>query len=105
MDSIQLYKNISLEIVEAIKKDNIELLNTLLDKRQEILDNEYTNKQLIEKLIEEGIVDIDKEIQNLLYERIDKVKNEIKLHKKSMQVNNSYMNINKEKINIFYKKV
>lgn len=105
MDSIQLYKNISLEIVEAIKKDNIELLNILLDKRQEILDNEYANKQLIEKLIEEGIVDIDKEIQNLLYESIDKVKNEIKSHKKSMQVNNSYMNVNKEKINIFYKKV
>ncbi len=37
MENINLYKKISLEIIEAINNDNIDILNELFDKRQNIL--------------------------------------------------------------------
>lgn len=105
MDNVQLYKKISLEIVSAINNDEVDLVGELLDKRQYILDNEINKESLIEALKDIGIMEIDKNIQELLVKSISNVKVEIKKHKKSVQVNNSYTNSFSENLNIFYKKV
>lgn len=105
MNNVQLYKKISLEIVSAINNDEVDLIGELLDKRQSILDNEIDKESLIESLKYNGIIEIDKNIQELLVKSISNVKAEIKKHKQSVRANNSYTNSFKENLNIFYKKV
>ena len=105
MDNVTLYKQISLEIIEAIKNDNIDILNELFDKRQSILNESNDKNSLKESFIKSDIVEIDNEIKNLLSKEIEKTKNEIKEHRRSIQVNNSYIQNNKENLNIFNKKV
>jgi uncharacterized small protein (DUF1192 family) len=99
------YKQISLNLIDKLKNNDIDDIDDFLDKRQDILEN-INNKKLFKKiLIEDGIIEIDEKIHNLLKENIDKVKIEIKEHRKSKQANNSYINLKKEKLNIFNKKV
>ncbi len=105
MENVNLYKKISLDIIEAINNDNIDILKELFDKRQYILDQEKDKEKLKEELIKCGILDIDNNIKILLSNNIDKIKDEIKEYKRSMQVNNSYIKNNKENLNIFNKKV
>lgn len=105
MENVNLYKKISLEIIEAINNDNIDILNELFDKRQNILNEEKNKEKLKKELIKYGILDIDNNIKVLLSNNIDKIKDEIKEYKRSIQVNNSYIKNNKENLNIFNKKV
>lgn len=99
------YKEISLDIMKNLEKDDSYDVNILLDKRQEIL-NSVNDRNLFKQiLIEDSILEIDKKIHSLLKEKMIKVKIEIKEHKKSIQANNSYANFSKEKLNIFNKKV
>ncbi|MGX4600755.1 flagellar protein FliT [Faecalimicrobium sp. JNUCC 81] len=102
---VKLYKDISLEIIECINKSELDKVDSLLNKRQEILESEINKSELKKLLIDNKILDIDKKIHNLLNENIDKVKDEIKEHKVSKQANNNYSYFNKEKLNIFNKKV
>nr|WP_317331012.1 flagellar protein FliT [uncultured Romboutsia sp.] len=105
MENVNLYKKISLEIIEAINNDNVDILNELFDKRQTILNQEKDKEKLKEELIKYGILDIDNNIKVLLSNSIDKIKDEIKEHRRSIHVNNSYIKNNKENLNIFNKKV
>ena len=104
-EKINLYKEISLQIVESLKNEDIYILEKLLDKRQEILDNQIDNNEFKHKLINEGIIDIDRQIDELLKNNMEKVKQEIKEYRLSKQVNNSYRNYNNGNLNIFNKKV
>ena len=105
MDDINLYKSISLDIVKAIESSNLGLLDDLFNKRQSILDNTIDEKILKDNLIKSQILDIDNKIKSLLTIEIEKTKHEIKEHKRSMAVNNSYLQNNRENLNIFNKKV
>lgn len=105
MENTKLYKKISLEIIKLFENDGLDKLENLLNKRQQILNVELKNEKFKKILVNEGIVEIDKTIHNLLNESIDEVKSEIQEYKVSKQANNSYMNFNKEKLNIFNKKV
>ena len=99
------YKQISLDIIEKLENNNAYDIEKLLDKRQQILDNVSDIKLFKKKLVEDGIIKIDEKIYTLIEEHIIKVKMEIMEHKKSKQANNSYINYNKKKLNIFNKKV
>lgn len=105
MDNIQLYKDLSFEIISAIKDEQSERLSELFDKRQAVLDIEKDNEKFIKELLNDGILETDKEIKELLTKYLTEVKVEIRKHKQSVQVNNSYTNSFKENLNIFYKKV
>jgi len=104
-EKINLYKEISLQIVESLKNEDIYILEKLLNKRQEILDNQIDNNEFKHKLINEGIIDIDRQIDELLKNNMAKIKQEIKEYRLSKQVNNSYRNYNNGNLNIFNKKV
>lgn len=99
------YKQISLEIIDKLEKEDIYKISELLDKRQAILESISDTKLFKNILVENGIIKIDEKIYRLLKENIFKIKFEIKEHKKSKQANNSYINVSKEKLNIFNKKV
>lgn len=99
------YKEISLDIINKLKNKEIEEINELLDIRQNILDDVTNSKQFKEILFKENILNIDESIKSLLKEQIEHTKEEIKEHNKSKKANMSYINIAKENLNIFNKKV
>ena len=105
MKNINLYKEITLDIIKCLKEDNIEDLENLFEKRQNILDEEFSNKDFKKSMIELGIIELDEVIKDLLNKNIIKTKLEIKKQKLSSVANNSYINFNKENLNIFNKKV
>lgn len=105
MDNARLYKQISLEIINAIENNNIDILNELFEKRQNILNNSENINKLKDDLIKSEILEIDNKIKTLLIKEIEKTKSEIKEHRCSIMVNNSYIQNNKEILNLFNKKV
>ena len=96
MDNARLYKQISLEIINAIENNNIDILNELFEKRQNILNNSEKINKLKDDLIKSEILEIDNKIKTLLSKEIEKTKSEIKEHRRSIMVNNSYIQNNKE---------
>ena len=105
MDNVNLYKEITLEIIKCLKEDNLEVLQELFDKRENILEVEKDNKEFKESMIRLGIIDLDNTIKKLLHQNMIKTKLEIQKHRLSTITNNSYMNTNTQKINIFNAKV
>ena len=105
MDNIKLYKKITLEIIQCLKDDKIEELEILFEKREKILQEEKNNKNFKDLMINIGIIDLDKTIKNLLNQNMIKIKLEIQKQKLSTITNNTYINNNKQKINIFNAKV
>ena len=105
MDNFNLYKEITLEIIQCLKDDKLEVLEGLFELRQDILDKEKNNKEFKEYMIKVGIVDLDKSIKDLLHQNMIKTKLEIQRHKLSTVTNNTYINNSQKKINIFNKKV
>ena len=105
MDNIKLYKKITLEIIQCFKDDKIEELEILFEKREKILQEEKNNKNFKDLMINIGIIDLDKTIKNLLNQNMIKIKLEIQKQKLSTITNNTYINNNQQKINIFNAKV
>ena len=105
MDNIKLYKKITLEIIQCLKDDKIEELEILFEKREKILQDEKNNKNFKDLMINIGIIDLDKTIKNLLNQNMIKIKLEIQKQKLSTITNNTYINNNQQKINIFNAKV
>ena len=105
MDNIKLYKQITLEIIQCLKDDKIEELEILFEKREKILQEEKNNKNFKDLMINIGIIDLDKTIKNLLNKNMIKIKLEIQKQKLSTITNNTYINNNQQKINIFNAKV
>lgn len=99
------YKDISLDIINKLKNKDIEEIDEFLDIRQNILDDVTNSKQFKEILFKENILEIDKSIKSLLKEQIESTKEEIKEHNRSKKASMSYINIAKENLNIFNKKV
>ena len=105
MDNIKLYKQITLEIIQCLKDYKIEELEILFEKREKILQEEKNNKNFKDLMINIGIIDLDKTIKNLLNQNMIKIKLEIQKQKLSTITNNTYINNNQQKINIFNAKV
>lgn len=105
MDNVNLYKEITLEIIKCLKEDKLEQLEELFESRQNILEKEIDNKKFKKSMIEHGIIDLDKNIKELLHQNMIKTKLEIQRHKLSIITNNTYINNNQKKINIFNAKV
>ena len=103
--NIKLYKKITLEIIQCLKDDKIEELEILFEKREKILQEEKNNKNFKDLMINIGIIDLDKTIKNLLNQNMIKIKLEIQKQKLSTITNNTYINNNQQKINIFNAKV
>ena len=105
MDNVNLYKEITLQIIKCLKEDKIDDLEHLFESRQNILQKEIDNKNFKDSMINIGIIDLDKNIKELLHQNMIKTKLEIKNHRLSTITNNIYINNSQKKINIFNAKV
>ncbi|GIM32905.1 flagellar protein FliT [Paraclostridium bifermentans] len=104
---IHLYKQVSNEILEALKYDKLENLDEYFEKRENIINDLEENESINEfkRIYKKNIYGIDNEIKVLLQEKILGVKKEIAEYKKSQNGNFTYTNMNKINFNIFSKKV
>lgn len=107
-NTMKLYKELSIAMLEAIRKEEYDDFDLLLEERQSIIDK-FSDKyeahyfeNLYKKL---GIDAIDLDIRGLLATQIQRSKLEIRDYKVKIQGNSSYNNMKKENINIFSKKV
>ncbi|CDF58028.1 flagellar protein FliT [Thermobrachium celere] len=90
---LNIYKELSIDIINAINNEDVDLLDELLDKRQLII-NEIENiedKSQIKNIISElNILKIDEKINNAIIELKQKIKENIKKVKEQRSVNNRY---------------
>ncbi|WDU83950.1 hypothetical protein [Caloramator sp. Dgby_cultured_2] len=79
-DILAQYKNISLEILKALLEDEFDNLDTLLDKRQELIDilNDKNKNQLNNIIEELNLLELETKIQNLLKEKLQSLRNQLK---------------------------
>ena len=104
-DKVDMYMKISLEIIEAFKVEDYDRVDVLLNKRQDIINEEENKEKLKILLVEDGVLEIDKQISILFDESIMKIKKEIRKYKVTKIANNSYTNSNRKNLQIFHKKV
>ena len=104
---IDLYKQVSNEILEALKYDKLENLDEYFEKRESIINELELNETINEfrKIYKEKLYHIDNEIKILVEEKMLDVKKEIAEYKRSQNGNFTYANMNKTNFNIFSKKV
>ena len=99
---VKLWKSINLEIIEVIKSGDVERLDSLMEKRQEILDK-VDIKQFKKELGND--IKLDDKIHFLLTNEINNIKNEIKKYKVTKTANYNYNRNVNTKINLFNQKV
>lgn len=102
---IKEYKEISLQIIAEIKGEgDPEVISSLLNERQKILDK-ATNKNQIQRFriqyAQNGLDKLDEEMRTLLSELLEKTKEEMRVHRKKQNASNAYMKTNKPMGNIF----
>lgn len=106
---IELYKNISLDIIELLNKYEIDInkLEYMIEKRQEIINSlkEAELEDFKKHYKSSDIVELDNKIKSTLGEKIIEVRKEISSYKTKRVVNTIYANMNKNNLNIFSKKV
>lgn len=105
---LDLYKNISKQMIKDLEEENYDSFNNLLDKRQGIIDDLVCRESIdqFKKLYKKyDLNTMDLFIKEKLDEKLEYTKKEIKEYKSKMRGNNAYSNIKKEKFNIFSQKV
>lgn len=104
-DIFNQYREINLKIIELVKEDKSAI--TLFEKREEIIKNIFSlnlEKSEINKIyIEKGLKILDKELENILIEKMLLVKDEIKKITIQKQANLRYVNANRT--NNFFSKI
>ncbi|PWL52520.1 MAG: hypothetical protein DBY38_10310 [Clostridium cadaveris] len=105
---MERYKELSKSMLDALEKEDYDEFDSLLYKRQEIIDSftENNDSDYFEVLYDKyDVKSIDMKMKQLLSEYIENTKIEIKEYKLKMQSNELYMSVKKENINIFSKRV
>lgn len=106
---INKYRGISEEIFNMINVEEFDhiKLGEKLQERQIIIDNlkEDEFEKFGQAYKESGLYKLDGEIKVKIRERIVEVKKELQEYKAKRMVNTAYTNMNRNNLNIFYKKV
>ncbi|MEN8076975.1 hypothetical protein ABFP60_08420 [Clostridioides difficile] len=106
---INLYKEISKEILKILEADNIEDIKLVenFNKRQELIDS-LSLEELSDfkrAYSDEKVYKLDKEIKFKLGQQMIATKKAISEFKVGKKANSVYANMNKNNLNIFLKKV
>lgn len=106
---INLYKNISLNIIKILNEDDIDddKLEHNIEKRQEVI-NSLDERELegFRKHYKDSqLLQLDNKIKILLEKKIIEVRKELNSYKTKRSINTIYVNMNKNNLNIFSRKV
>ncbi|WP_009900828.1 flagellar protein FliT [Clostridioides difficile] len=105
-EKLNLYKDISLQIINLIEKEEYIKISSKLGERQEIINSvsEIDRNDFIQLYNRMELIEIDSRIRDILQGQLLEVKKELHEYKLTKQVNTMYYNLNREKVNIFNKK-
>ncbi|SHE35993.1 hypothetical protein [Caloramator proteoclasticus] len=87
------YKCITEDIIKALEKEEFDLLNELLEKRDILIKkiDEVENKKDLKKIVEElNILELDNFAKKLLDEKYKQIKIDLKKIKEQKMVNEKY---------------
>ncbi|NME82794.1 flagellar protein FliT [Clostridium sp. SM-530-WT-3G] len=91
------YKLVNLEIIDSIKNDNEDI--SLFEKREkligELFNLNWSKEQKRMMYNNMGLVDLDKEIERLLKEKMIRIKEKINKIAKNKAANKSYNSVNR----------
>ncbi|QAT40543.1 flagellar protein FliT [Clostridium sp. JN-9] len=108
-DILVKYKECTLKIIEVIENDNIESLQKLIDRRQNLLEeasNINNKKGQLKQIYEElNLDEIQSELNILMTKKLAYIKNEMNKIAKSKTANNMYNKGNNNGAKIFSKKI
>ncbi|CZR95486.1 MULTISPECIES: flagellar protein FliT [unclassified Clostridioides] len=106
-EKINLYKDISLKIINLIEKEEYKNISNRLNERQDIINSisEVDKNDFIQFYNSMELIEIDNKIRVTLQEQLLEVKKELHEYKFTKQANTMYSSLNREKVNIFNKKV
>ncbi|KPI55043.1 flagellar protein FliT [Clostridioides difficile] len=106
-EKINLYKDISLKIINLIEKEEYKNISNRLNERQDIINSisEVDKNDFIQFYNSMELIEVDTKIRDALQEQLSEVKKELHEYKLTKQVNTMYYNLNREKVNLFSKKV
>ncbi|MDN9636656.1 flagellar protein FliT [Clostridioides difficile] len=106
-EKLNLYKDISLQIINLIEKEEYIKISSKLGERQDIINSvsEIDRNDFIQLYNRMELIEIDNRIRDILQGQLLEVKKELHEYKLTKQVNTMYYNLNREKVNIFNKKV
>lgn len=106
-EKINLYKDITIKIIEMLSKQAYDEVDNLIQQRQCIINEVNINENVEEfKLLYKkyNINVLDKDIRCIMEKQLSEIKREIKEYKTNQQGNSTYVSIKKENLNIFSKK-
>ncbi|MBY0754669.1 hypothetical protein K5V21_04280 [Clostridium sardiniense] len=106
---INLYKNISLNIIKILNEDDIDdgKLEHNIEKRQEVINSldERELEDFKKHYKDSQLIQLDNKIKILLEKKIIEVRKELNSYKTKRSINTIYVNMNKNNLNIFSRKV
>ncbi|MGG7096709.1 hypothetical protein [Clostridium sardiniense] len=106
---INLYKNISLNIIKILNEDDIDdgKLEHNIEKRQEVINSldERELEDFKKHYKDSQLLQLDNKIKILLEKKIIEVRKELNSYKTKRSINTIYVNMNKNNLNIFSRKV
>lgn len=106
---INLYKNISLNIIKILNEDDIDddKLEYNIEKRQEVINslNDRELEDFKKHYKDSQLLQLDNKIKSLLEKKIIEVRKELNSYKTKRSINTIYVNMNKNNLNIFSRKV
>lgn len=102
------YKEYTIRCIEFVEKEHYDYIENALNNRQKIIDKvnlmNYTNEQFKEIAIELKLDELEKQLANIMAEKMEKVKGKMLQLIKSQSATNAYY-ASQKKINAFSKKV
>ncbi|MGL5311689.1 MAG: hypothetical protein ACRC92_00440 [Peptostreptococcaceae bacterium] len=107
-EKINLYKDVTVKIIEMLSKQGYDEVDDLIQQRQCIINEVNINGNVEEfKFLykKDNINVLDKDIRCIMEKQLSDIKREIKEYKTKQQGNSTYAIIKKENLNIFSKKV
>lgn len=103
------YKDLTLNIIESLKENKIDSLDILITQRQDIIDNvnklNYSKKEFSELSNEFNLIEMEKNVEILIKEKKEYVKNEIRNTSKGIIASNNYNKSFYNNAGIFSKRV
>ena len=106
---INKYRAVSEEIFNIVSSEEIDhiKLKEKLKERQFIINSLKVDEvdKFAQDYKDSGLYKLDEDIKVKLKERIVEVKKELQAYKANKMVNTAYTNMNRNTLNIFYKKV
>lgn len=91
---LEKFKDITLQLMDKVKKDDFDTVDMLMEERQKIIDNidhmEFSQDEFVNIAKELNIIEYDKELEKVINEKKAKIKEEMRRLSTNRNANTNY---------------